>query len=77
MATEASIRKGFREYLSGTTKLIIAQRITSVADADKIIVMDSGRITGMGTHAELLKSCTTYQEIFYSQKDREEAQANG
>ena len=77
MATEASIRRGFREYLAGTTKLIIAQRITSVADADKIIVMDNGRIAGVGTHAELLKNCTTYQEIFYSQKDREEAEANG
>jgi len=76
MATEASIRKGFREYLSGTTKLIIAQRITSVADADKIIVMDNGCVTGVGAHAELLKSCTTYQEIFYSQKDREEAAEN-
>lgn len=77
MATEASIRRGFREYLSGTTKLIIAQRITSVADADKIIVMDNGRVVGVGTHAELLKDCTTYQEIFYSQKDREEAEVHG
>jgi len=77
MATEASIRKGFREYLTGTTKLIIAQRITSVADADKIIVMDGGKIVGVGTHGQLMKSCPTYQEIFYSQKDREEAGIDG
>lgn len=72
-ATDASIRKAFREKLSGTTKLIIAQRITSVVDADKIIVLDNGKIVGVGTHAELMTSCQTYQEIYYSQKDREEA----
>lgn len=71
-ATDASIRKAFREQLQDTTKLIIAQRITSVVDADKIIVLDHGRIVGMGTHAQLINSCTTYQEIYYSQKDREE-----
>lgn len=67
-ATDASIRKAFREELGDTTKLIIAQRITSVADADKIIVLDEGRIVGVGTHAELMKSCEAYQEIYYSQK---------
>ncbi len=71
-ATDASIRKAFREQLGGTTKLIIAQRITSVVDADKIIVFDEGRIVGVGTHAELMKSCVAYQEIYYSQKDKEE-----
>lgn len=77
MATEASIRRGFRDYLAGTTKIIIAQRITSVADADKIIVLDNGRIVGMGTHDQLLANCIPYQEIFYSQKDREEAENHG
>lgn len=72
-ATDASIRKAFREQLDGVTKLIIAQRITSVADADKIIVLDGGKIAGIGTHAELLEGCPAYAEIFYSQKDKEEA----
>lgn len=71
-ATDASIRKAFREKLKDTTKLIIAQRITSVVDADKIIVLDEGRVVGIGTHEELMASCVTYQEIYYSQKDREE-----
>ncbi|MBQ8869321.1 MAG: ABC transporter ATP-binding protein [Oscillospiraceae bacterium] len=75
-ATDASIRRAFRDKLPGITKLIIAQRITSVMDADKIIVMDKGRIVDFGTHAELLSSSATYQEIYYSQKDREEAGAN-
>lgn len=71
-ATDASIRKAFREQLGNTTKIIIAQRITSVADADKIIVLDEGKIVGVGTHAALMQSCETYQEIYYSQKDKEE-----
>ncbi len=71
-ATDASIRKAFREELKGVTKIIIAQRITSVIDADKIIVMDDGVITGIGTHKELIKNCDTYKEIYYSQKDDEE-----
>lgn len=70
--TDASIRKAFREELSGTTKIIIAQRITSVCDADKIIVLDDGKIAGIGSHDELLKGCLPYQEIYYSQKDKEE-----
>ncbi len=71
-ATDASIRKAFREELAGVTKIIIAQRITSVSDADKIIVLDHGKIVGVGTHSELMKNCEEYQEIYYSQKDREE-----
>lgn len=70
-ATDASIRKAFREQLQDTTKLIIAQRITSVCDADKIIVMDNGSIVGIGKHEELMKNCPAYTEIYYSQKDRE------
>ena len=71
-ATEASIRKAFREQLGGTTKLIIAQRITSVIDADKIIVMDGGKIVSVGKHEDLIDTCKIYQEIYYSQKEREE-----
>ena len=70
-ATDASIRHAFREELSGVTKLIIAQRIQSVMDADKIIVLDEGRVVGVGTHKELMKSCEEYREIYLSQKDEE------
>ena len=75
--TDATIRKAFREKLPGVTKIIIAQRINSVVDADKIIVMDHGRIVGVGKHEELLVSCVPYQEIYWSQKDREEAASHG
>lgn len=71
-ATDASIRKAFREELKNTTKIIIAQRITSVSDADKIIVLDHGKIVGIGKHDHLMSTCREYQEIYYSQKDREE-----
>lgn len=71
-ATESEIRKSFSTSLKDTTKLIIAQRISSVESADKIIVMDEGEIVGQGTHKELLKNCEEYQEIYYSQKDKEE-----
>ena len=63
-ATEAQIRKSFSTTLKDTTKLIIAQRISSVEDADRILVMDEGQIVGQGTHKELLESCETYQEIY-------------
>jgi len=70
-ATEAKIRECFHTTLEHTTKLIIAQRISSVMDADMILVMEEGRIVGMGSHAELLASCSAYQEIYDSQMDRE------
>ncbi len=70
-ATEAKIRECFRTSLKDTTKFIIAQRIGSVEDADQIMVLDDGRITAMGTHEELLASCEAYQEIYYSQRERE------
>lgn len=72
-ATEAKIRESFVNELRDTTKIIIAQRISSVIEADKIMVLDEGRIVGMGKHDELLKECQAYQEIYYSQMDKEEA----
>ncbi len=71
-ATEAQIRKAFREELSGCTKIIIAQRISSVRDADMIIVLNDGRITGIGKHDELLENNTEYREIYESQSGKEE-----
>ena len=70
-ATEAQIRKAFRTDLAGSTKIIIAQRIGSVKDADQIVVMNEGQITGIGTHADLLANNLEYQEIYYSQMDKE------
>ncbi len=72
-ATEAKIRQSFQTTLKDTTKLIIAQRISSVESADRILVMEEGRIVGQGTHRELMADCEPYQEIYYSQKDKEEA----
>ena len=65
--TDAMIRKAFREEIPGTTKIIIAQRISSVEDADRIIVLDGGRIDGIGTHKELLESNEIYREVYESQ----------
>ena len=65
--TDAQIRKAFAEEIPGTTKLIIAQRVASVQESDLIIVLDGGKIAAAGTHDELLKTSTIYQEVFYSQ----------
>lgn len=70
-ATEAQIRNAFRNELAGSTKIIIAQRISFVKDADMIIVMNEGKITGIGTHDELMQSNEAYREIYYSQHDAE------
>lgn len=72
-ATEARIRECFQTTLKDTTKFIIAQRIGSVESADKIIVLNEGQIVGMGSHEELIESCEAYQEIYYSQRDKEES----
>ena len=66
--TDALIRQAFREEIPNTTKLIIAQRISSVQDADMIVVMDNGRIADVGNHAELMERCSIYQEVYYSQQ---------
>lgn len=71
VATETKIKEALREYAQGLTCLLIAQRITSVMDADKIVVLDQGELVGIGTHESLLKDCRVYQEIFQSQIGKE------
>ena len=67
--TDAKIRRAFREEIPDTTKIIIAQRISSVMDADKIIVMDDGKIDSIGTHNELVENCEIYREVYESQSE--------
>ena len=71
--TDASIRQAFAEHIPGTTKLIIAQRIASVQDADMIIVLDNGQISAVGDHRQLMQTSSIYQEVFYSQQKGGEA----
>ena len=66
--TDSLIRKAFRESLPNTTKLIIAQRVSSVQDADMLVILDNGMVQAVGTHEELLASCKIYQEVYYSQQ---------
>ena len=68
-ATDARIREGFRSMLPDTTKLIIAQRVNSVMDADIIVVMDDGAIVGLGSHSELMENCPIYKEVYQSQQE--------
>ena len=77
--TDALIRKAFREEIPNTTKIIIAQRITSVEDADRIVVLDDGKINGIGTSEELLETNEIYKEVYESQKkgDEDDAEENG
>ena len=65
--TDAALRAEMKQKLVGKTVIIVAQRISTVLFADRIVVLDEGRVVGIGTHAELMKSCTEYQEIAYSQ----------
>ena len=67
VTTEMKIKKALKEYSKDLTCIVIAQRITSVMDADKIIVLDNGKIAGIGKHEELLKECEVYKDIFRSQ----------
>jgi len=71
VATEGKIREALKEYSSGITCLIVAQRITSVMDSDKIVVLDNGEIVGIGKHDELIGNCEVYQDIFHSQLGKE------
>ena len=73
--TDALIRQAFAEKIPDTTKLIIAQRISSVMDADLIVVLDDGRVAGIGTHQQLMSTCETYREICLSQLSSEEVGA--
>ena len=68
-ATDAKIRAAFASELKDTTKLIIAQRVTSVCEADLILVMDGGRVVAQGTHEELMKTCEIYREVYESQQE--------
>ena len=74
--TDAALRKRLSQDLAGTTCLIVAQRIGTIQNADRIIVLDEGRIVGMGTHPELMQTCTVYQEIANSQLSQAELEAN-
>ena len=76
-ATEAQIRSAFKNELAGSTKIIIAQRITSVKDSDEIFVINDGRIAGHGSHEALMQSCEEYREIYYSQIEKKEGAENG
>jgi len=71
VATEARIKESLKKYAKGLTCLLIAQRISSIMDADKIIVLDNGEVSGIGKHEELMKTCRVYQEIFHSQVGKE------
>ncbi len=71
VTTEAKIKEGLKKYTKGLTCILIAQRITSIIDADKIVVLDHGKVAGVGTHQELIKDCHVYQEIYRSQIGKE------
>ena len=70
--TDKTLRKALKKEISGSTCLIVAQRIGTIMDANKIIVLDKGEMVGMGTHKELMENCKIYQEIAYSQLSKEE-----
>jgi len=74
-ATDARLRAALDRELGGATVIIVAQRVGTILNADRIIVMDNGRIVGSGTHRQLLETCETYREIVYSQLSEAEAVA--
>ena len=74
-ATDAKIRQAFRQDLPGTTKLIVAQRIGTIMNADRIVVLDDGKVVGQGTHKELLDNCDVYRQIAESQLSQSELTA--
>jgi len=75
--TDSLIRKAFSEYIPETTKFIIAQRVSSVMNSDKIIILEEGRVVAIGTHDELLKTNKIYQDVYYSQMERGVSDAKG
>ena len=75
--TDAALRREMRERLSGKTVIIVAQRISTVLSADRIVVLDEGRVVGTGTHAELMETCREYQEIARSQLSETELEGGG
>jgi ATP-binding cassette subfamily B multidrug efflux pump len=70
--TDQQLRAALRQAIQGATVIIVAQRVGTILHADQIVVLDGGRVVGLGTHAELIETCETYQEIVYSQLTREE-----
>ncbi|NLF28718.1 MAG: ABC transporter ATP-binding protein, partial [Clostridiales bacterium] len=70
--TDRALRRALKRETNGATCLIVAQRIGTIRDADRIVVLNEGRVAGIGTHAELLKGCEVYREIAYSQLSEEE-----
>ena len=72
-ATDAKLRQALHEHASGATLIVIAQRVSTILSADQIVVLDQGKVVGIGSHHELMESCNTYKEIVLSQLSPEEA----
>ena len=70
--TDKTLREALKKYTQDATKVIVAQRVGTILDADKIVVLDTGKIVGVGTHSELMKNCKVYKEIALSQLSKEE-----
>ena len=70
--TDAALRRAFKEKTTNSTLLVVTQRVSTIKDAEQIIVLDEGKIVGKGTHKELMENCETYQEIALSQLSKEE-----
>jgi ATP-binding cassette subfamily B protein len=70
--TDSRLRAALKREITDATVLIVAQRVSTIMDADRIVVLDAGKVVGIGTHAELMETCETYREIVYSQLTQEE-----